>query len=224
MVSAKRPPSSAPSAAGTLPAVNFDVARLAEQFGPLVYLVLFAAFLFQVGFLIGPILPGNPILFATGILTVGEKAVLNPFLCVAAVAVGAFLGNHLNYFQGRAAGPLARKGRFAGRIAEAEKFFGEHGDKAVAVGSFIPFIRAFVPFVAGMTAMPLRRFLLASVIGSIGWPALGITIGSFMGRIPFIRDNAPKIWLAVILFVGTVAIVKALATRKSPAAAEESIN
>ena len=182
--------------------------------GPLVYALLFAAFLFQTGFLIGFVLPGNPLVFLAGAVSARPDG-LNPLLVWFVLGAGAFLGNLLNYRQGRAAGPtFRRRERWRASIEKAEAFFARHGGRTVAIASFVPFYRAWVPFVAGMGRMAFVPFLLASALGSFGWIGAWTLLGRLLGEVPIVKDNLDKIILGIVLLVSAVAVAKLLQTRR----------
>ena len=177
--------------------------------GTAVYAALFLAFLFQTGFLVGFALPGNPLVFLAGAVSASGR--LNGLLVWGTLGSGAFLGNLLNYRQGLAAGPaFARRPRWADRIARAETFFARHGGRTVAVAAFVPFYRAWVPFVAGMGRMPFGRFALASALGAFGWIGAWTLLGRLLGEVPVVKANLDKIVLGIVALVSVVAIVKAV--------------
>ena len=182
--------------------------------GPLVYALLFAAFLFQTGFLIGFVLPGNPLVFLAGAVSARPDG-LNPWLVWATLGAGAFLGNLLNYRQGRAAGPaFGRRERWRASVEKAEAFFGRHGGRTVAIASFVPFYRAWVPFVAGMGRMPFRLYALSSALGSFGWIGAWTLLGRLLGEVPLVKNNLDKIMLGIVALVSIVAVVKLVQARR----------
>jgi membrane-associated protein len=186
-----------------------------QNYGPLVYAILFALFLFQTGFLIGPAVPGNPLLFAAGLLANPKNGTLNIALLIVVLSAAVFAGNVINYYQGIAAGPQFKKReRWRGNIERAEAFFERHGSRTVAIATFVPFIRAFVPFVAGMGRMDLRRYLASSLIGAIAWITVWCLAGYYLGQIPGVAANLNKIVIGIIALVSVVAIVKTIQLRK----------
>lgn len=187
----------------------------AQEQGPVIYLILFAAFLFQTGFLIGPAIPGNPLIFAAGLLANPATGPLNLFLLILVVSAGVFAGNLLNYAQGKKTGPAVKKReRWRQNIENAEVFFEKHGARTVALATFVPFIRAFVPFVAGMGRMDYRRFLISSLIGAFAWISVWSVLGYYLGQFKIVQDNLTKIILGIVLLVSVVAIVKLIAGRR----------
>ncbi|RYG24591.1 DedA family protein [bacterium] len=184
--------------------------------GPLVYAILFAAFLFQTGFLIGPVLPGNPLVFMAGAVSATEK--LNPVLVWLVLGAGAFCGNLINYRQGYAAGPaFKRKERWREPIERAETFFERHGGRTVAIAAFVPFYRAWVPFVAGMGRMPFPTYVRASSIGAFGWIGAWTLLGRLLGEVAVVKNNIDKIVIGIVVLVSIVAIVKVITMRRARA-------
>ncbi len=181
--------------------------------GALVYGVLLLAFLFQTGFLVGPVLPGNPLVFLAGAASASGR--LSAPLVWLALGTGAFLGNLLNYRQGAVAGPgLARSPRRRGSLERAEAFFARHGGRTVAFAAFVPFYRAWVPFVAGMGRMPWGAFVRASLLGAFGWIGAWTLLGRLLGEVPFVKANLDKIVLGIVVLVSIVAVAKLLASRR----------
>jgi len=186
--------------------------------GPLVYAILFAAFMFQTGFLIGFALPGNPLVFLAGAVSATGR--LNPVLVWVVLGAGAFCGNLLNYRQGYAAGPaFKRRERWRESIERAEAFFERHGGRTVAVAAFVPFYRAWVPFVAGMGRMPFPAFVRASAIGAFGWIGAWTLLGRLLGEVPMVKNNIDKIIIGIVALVSVIAIVKVVSMRRARATA-----
>lgn len=184
--------------------------------GPLVYAVLFLAFLFQTGFLIGFVLPGNPLVFLAGAVSATGR--LNSVVVWLALGSGAFLGNLLNYAQGYRAGPaFKRRERWRASIEKAEAFFARHGGRTVAIAAFVPFYRAWVPFVAGMGRMRFVPYVVASAVGAFGWIGAWTLLGRLLGEVPFVKNNLDKIMLGIVVLVSVAAIVKVVQARKQRA-------
>ncbi|RYG36690.1 DedA family protein [bacterium] len=195
--------------------------EMAMDQGPLVYGVLFLAFLFQTGFLIGFVLPGNPLVFLAGAVSASGR--LNSLLVWIVLGSGAFLGNLLNYGQGFRAGPaFKRREKWRESIERAEAFFSKHGGRTVAIAAFVPFYRAWVPFVAGMGRMNFGSYAAASAIGAFGWIGAWTLLGRLLGEVQFIKNNLDKIMLGIVVLVSIVAIVKVVQVRKARRAATEA--
>src|SRR6202035_3474331 len=141
-----------------------------------------------------PILPGDSLLFATGALAaVDTSGTLNaPILCVS-LGFAAVLGNTVNYSVGRFIGPAAFTGRYrllkVEYLRRTEEFFVRYGGMAIALSRFMPIIRTFAPFVAGVGRMPYGRFLGYNLMGGIAWVALFLWGGYLFGNIPVVKQN-----------------------------------
>jgi membrane-associated protein len=180
---------------------------LATNYGNWVYAILFLIVFAETGLVVTPFLPGDSLLFAagaiaaTGTLDVGSIALL---LAAAAVA-----GDAVNYAVGRSAGVriihLARTDPRWGRwvnpayIARAHDFFERHGGKAIVLARFVPIVRTFVPFVAGVAEMSYRVFALYNITGGVGWVAICVGAGYLFGNVPIVRENFSLVALGIVI-------------------------
>ena len=173
-----------------------------EQYGFWTHLLLFVVIFCETGLVVTPFLPGDSLLFAAGAfaslgsLKLGWLTILLPLASIA--------GDSSNYWIGRMAGPKvfsSRRSRLLNRdhLARTQAFYLKHGGKTVIIARFMPIIRTFAPFVAGIGAMVYRRFIIYSVGGSIGW-ILTFTLGGyFFGNIPVVKRNFTLVILAIIV-------------------------
>ena len=141
-----------------------------------------------------PFLPGDTLLFAVGLFIAGDQLHLNLFVALAAFFVAAFLGNVVGYEIGRKLGPplYRHDGRVLKRkyLDQTREFFDRHGNKALVIGRFVPFVRTYITLVAGVTEMARRRFLLWSAVGAIAWVLVITLLGYFLGQaVPWLRTN-----------------------------------
>jgi membrane-associated protein len=171
-----------------------------ELYGTWVYGVIFLIIFCETGLVFTPFLPGDNLLFAAGALAaIGQ---LDPWLISAVLASAAILGDSTNYWIGRKYGVhiFSETRKFPSRkyLAMAESFFNKHGGKSVLLGRFMPFIRTFTPFVAGMSHMPYLRFLGFSVGGTIIWVGTLVPAGYYLGSLPFVQHNLTAIILLII--------------------------
>jgi membrane-associated protein len=184
--------------------VNEHLERLAADYGPWIYGLLFAVVFCETGLVVTPFLPGDSLLFAVGALVgtgVLEWFVL-PLLFVAAV-----LGNTCNYWIGRKTGPKIFRGestsvlsRLMSRkhLERANAFFQKHGGKAVMLGQFLPIVRTFVPYVAGAGAMHYPRFIMFNVLGALTWVGVCGGAGYLFGQHPFVRKHFELVVIGII--------------------------
>ncbi len=179
-----------------------------HQYGAWVYAVLFLIVFCETGLVVLPFLPGDSLLFIGGAFcATGE---MNLGLLIALLLVASVGGNSLNYAIGKAIGPkvfnthIPLLERFLDRVAlqKTHDFYERHGGKTIVLARFIPVVRTFAPFVAGVSAMRAARFQLFNVAGALFWVLLLVLLGYFFGNIPFIRQ-----YLNVIVLVGIGAAV-----------------
>ena len=171
------------------------------QYAAWTYLILFTIIFCETGLVVAPLLPGDSLLFAAGAaaglgsLHVGWLLVL---LSAAAIA-----GDTVNYWIGNYIGPRAFTGeiRFLKKeyLDRTHRFYQKHGGKTIILARFIPIIRTFAPFVAGIGAMTYGRFLIYNVVGGVAWVAAFVLFGYFFGAIPFVQEHFSLIVLAIII-------------------------
>lgn len=175
-----------------------------EQYGSWVYLVLFLIIFAETGLVVLPFLPGDSLLFIAGAF--GATGSLNPVLLGALLIVAAVTGNTVNYAVGRYIGPrvFTMNVRFLDRAAllRTHMFYEKHGGKTIVMSRFLPIIRTFAPFVAGVAEMNVLRFQLFNISGAILWVASLITAGYFFGNIPLVKEH-----LNTIVLLGLAAAI-----------------
>lgn len=177
---------------------------LLTQYDAWIYVILFAVIFCETGLVVTPFLPGDSLLFAVGALAAvdssGTLKIVPAFLLLATAAV---LGNTLNYQIGRLIGPPAFSGRYrllkVEYLHRTEDFFRRHGGMAVALSRFMPIIRTFAPFVAGVGRMPYARFLGYNLFGGILWVMLFLWGGYLFGNIPLVKQNFGIVTILIII-------------------------
>jgi membrane-associated protein len=179
------------------------------QHGVWVYALLFAIVFIETGLVVMPFLPGDSMLFVAGAL--GGAGLMNYPLTCAALLLAAILGDQCNFQAGRFFGPKVfrwENSRLFNRKAfdRAHGFYERYGGVTVILARFMPFIRTFVPFVAGVAAMSRGKFTLFNVIGALIWVLGLVTAGYLFGNLPWVKDNLSKIIWALILIPGLIAI------------------
>ena len=179
------------------------LADIISQYGIWTYAILFMIVFMETGLVITPFLPGDSLLFAAGTLAspaLGE--VLNVWILIPLLIVAAIIGDTVNYWIGHYIGPKAFSGnvRFLKKeyLDRTHEFYEKHGGKTIILARFIPIIRTFAPFVAGIGAMNYRRFFVYNVVGAVLWVSIFTIGGYFFGRIPFVQDNFTIVVLAII--------------------------
>ncbi len=174
---------------------------LISQYGTGTYAILAAIVFAETGLVVTPFLPGDSLLFAAG--TFAGLGSLDP-VTVTVVLMGAVIaGDNVNYWVGRYLGPRAFSGsyRFFKRqhLERTHAFFERHGGKTIILARFVPIVRTFTPFVAGIGAMPYPRFLAYSIGGGLLWVNLFVWVGYYFGNLPFVRKNFTLVIGAIIL-------------------------
>ncbi|HWQ26804.1 MAG TPA: DedA family protein [Chlorobaculum sp.] len=177
---------------------------LASEYGLWLYAILFSIVFCETGLVVMPLLPGDSLLFAAGSLASMPMSQLNPHLLFAIFSSAAILGDTLNYWIGRGLGPKVfqyEKSRFfnPAHLHKTNAFFDKYGGKTIIIARFIPIIRTFTPFVAGVGAMPYPRFIAYSVTGTFLWVGLFSYSGYLFGQLPFVQANFKLMIVAIIL-------------------------
>lgn len=177
---------------------------LVTQYHTWIYAILFAVIFCETGLVVTPFLPGDSLLFAVGALAaVDTSGTLSAPLASGLLAIAAVLGNTLNYAIGRAIGPPAFSGRYrflkVEYLQRTEEFFRRHGGMAVALSRFMPIIRTFAPFVAGVGRMPFARFLGYNLLGGVLWVMLFVWGGYLFGNIPVVKQNFGIVTIVIIV-------------------------
>ncbi|GAB1846600.1 VTT domain-containing protein [Achromobacter xylosoxidans] len=191
-----------------------------QQYGVWVYLVLFLIVFAETGLVVLPFLPGDSLLFIAGAF--GATGSLDPVLLGALLIVAAITGNSVNYAIGRYIGPrvFSMNLRFLdrGALMRTHAFYEKHGGKTIVMSRFIPVVRTFAPFVAGVADMPLSRFQLFNILGALLWVVSLVAAGYFFGNIPLVKEHLNTIVLiglaaAMVPVVGA-ALFKLLRARR----------
>ena len=189
--------------------------------GAWVYALLFLIVFVETGLVVMPFLPGDSLLFVVGALC-GVGFMSFP-IAVGLLLVAAVLGDQCNYSIGRALGPKVfqwEQSRFFNRRAflQAHAFYERHGGITIVLARFMPFIRTFAPFVAGVAEMDRARFTFYNLVGAVIW-VLGLcTAGYFLGSVPFVEQHLDKIIWAMILVPGLIVMIGAWRARQQPVA------
>jgi membrane-associated protein len=172
-----------------------------QDFGLWSYLILFVVIFIETGLVITPFLPGDSLLFAAGAFA--AVGAFNPILLFVLMAMAAILGDTANYWIGHSIGPRVFSGnvRFLKKeyLDKTQAFYEKHGGKTILLARFIPIIRTFAPFVAGVGKMRYGYFISYNVIGGILWTGICTFIGYFFGNLPFVKDNFSLVIIAIVI-------------------------
>lgn len=187
------------------------------------YLILFLVIFCETGLVVTPFLPGDSLLFAAGALSATPGSPLQPHWLFLVLTVAAIIGDTVNYWIGHAVGPKIfsqKKVRFLKKehLEKTHAFYERYGGITIILARFIPIIRTFAPFVAGIGRMTYWRFISFNVIGGIAWVAIFIFGGYFFGNLPFVRRNFTVVIVAIILISVIPAVFEYLRHRRKSAA------
>lgn len=184
-------------------AVHLDrnLAAFVAEHGRWVYALLFAIVFCETGLVVTPFLPGDSLLFVAG--TLAAAGGMDIGAVMATLAIAALCGDNVNYFIGRWAGPKVfhyeRSRWFNPRhLARAHDFYERHGGKTIILARFVPIVRTYVPFVAGVATMPYARYLAFCVAGALLWVVSLCSAGYFFGNIPAVKDNLTVVLVAIV--------------------------
>lgn len=184
------------------------LAELVQEYGNLVYLILFAIIFVETGVILWPFLPGDSLLFIAG--TLAALGGLNVHLVVVLLIVAAILGDTVNYFVGRYFGArwIAKGNRFIKpkHLDSTHAFFERYGGFAIIVARFVPIVRTYAPFVAGVSQMTYRHFAFFNICGAVVWVTSVTYLGYFFGNVPWIRQNQGWVAVGIILVSLTPAL------------------
>lgn len=191
--------------AGMILHVDKTLGLLIAEYGTLVYAVLFAIVFAECAFVIFPFLPGDSLLFIAG--TFAAQGAMDPWLLIVLLIAASISGNSVNYWIGSVIGHkvLAAEHPWIDKAAlsKTHAFYEKHGGKTVVLARFVPLVRTFAPFVAGISDMTHRNFQIFNVVGALLWVGGVVSAGYFFGNIPFIRDHLNAI---VLVGVGAAAL------------------
>lgn len=166
------------------------------------YVILAAIIFSETGLLVGFFLPGDSLLFAAGLLA--SQDVFNVGLLIASLSLAAVAGDAVNYYLGVQAGEhVFERGRLRfvkhSHLMAAKLFYERHGGKAIILARFVPLVRTFTPFVAGVARMGYARFVVYNIVGGVGWITSMTLCGYWLGRLPWIRDHFELVVVMIVL-------------------------
>lgn len=180
------------------------------DYGFWIYAILFLIIFVETGLVVMPLLPGDSLLFAAGtfcagVVNEGKTAELNIWIVLSLLIVAAILGDGLNYYFGKTIGLKVLSWKFKGRqivkqkyIDQTHAFYEKHGPKTIIIARFVPIVRTFAPFVAGIGEMSYSKFIRFNIIGGIAW-VIGLTLmGYFFGNLEFVQKNFETVIFGII--------------------------
>ncbi len=183
--------------------IDVHLTEIMNLFGGWTYAILFVIIFIETGLVVTPFLPGDSLLFAAGALAKLNPDVLNIVWLYPLMVVAAVLGDTANYWIGHFVGPkvFTQKSRLFKKeyLDRTHAFYEKHGGKTIFLARFIPIIRTFAPFVAGIGKMSYGHFISYNIVGGIVWPAICLFAGYFFAEIPFVQNNFSLVAVAIIL-------------------------
>ncbi|TGD81440.1 DedA family protein [Hymenobacter wooponensis] len=196
--------------------------ELVQDYGVWTYAILFLIIFVETGVVVLPFLPGDSLLFAAGSLAALPGSPLNVWALMGLLIVAAVLGDALNYHIGDYLGPRVFSGnsRFLKRehLEKTQAFYQKHGAKTIILARFIPIIRTFAPFVAGVGTMSYTKFLSYNLVGAVAWVLLLTGAGYFFGSMPFVQKNFSLVVVAIIVLSVLPAVWEFFKAKRTTAA------
>ncbi len=191
--------------------------EIVRYFGAWTYVILFLVIFAETGLVVTPFLPGDSLLFAAGAIAALVPETLNIVVLIVVLVFAAILGDTVNYWIGHWVGPKA----FSGKVKFLKKehldrtnaFYEKHGGKTIILARFVPIVRTFAPFVAGIGAMNYTKFIVYNVVGGIAWVVIFASLGYFFGNVPFVQRNFEFVVIAIVAISVLPAIWEMLAER-----------
>ena len=197
--------------------LDHHIASISAQYGVWTYLIVFAIIFCETGLVIIPFLPGDSLLFVLGAMAaVGDMQLVTLILILSFAAIS---GNMLNYSIGSLLSSRVLKGQPIPFVKQAyitrtHEFFVQYGAKTIIITRFVPILRSFAPFMAGVGSMPYGKFTVYNVVGGTAWVLIGILSGFFFGNLPFVRDHFSMVILAIVFISLIPAVLEYLKARR----------
>lgn len=198
--------------------IDKHLVNIIGEYGIWVYAILFLVVFVETGFVVMPFLPGDSLLFATGALVAMDA--LDLYASLGLLMVAAVLGDTVNYWIGRALGQRAYSLSWVNHqhLDKAQAFYDNYGGKTIILARFVPIIRTFAPFVAGIGRMSYFKFITYNVIGGVAWVLVCCLAGYFFGNIPVVKKNFELVILAIIAVSFLPVAFEIYKARRQPAA------
>ena len=202
--------------------LDVHLGEIILNYGIWTYAILFLIIFMETGFVVTPFLPGDSLLFAAG--TFAALGSLDPIVLFILLFAAAVLGDTVNYWIGSVVGLRAfeKERRFLNRehLEKTQRFYEKHGGKTIVLARFIPIVRTFAPFVAGVGTMKYRNFIIYNILGAFLWTSLFIFGGYFVGNIPVVKENFEIVIIVIILISVLPMVVEYINSRREKKAVE----
>jgi membrane-associated protein len=195
--------------------IDVHLGEIIVTYGGMTYAILFAIIFAETGFVFTPFLPGDSLLFAAGMFAATGS--FNVMLLAVLLWLAAFLGDNINYWVGHYFGQKIINNKYIPvnqkHVDSTQEFYQKHGGKTVFLARFMPIIRTFAPFVAGIGKMQYRKFVSYSFLGGLTWVFVFVFVGYFFGNIPVIKNNFSAVIMGIIVISVFPAIIRILKGR-----------
>ncbi|WKJ91541.1 DedA family protein [Methylomonas montana] len=194
--------------------IDKHLANIISEYGTLTYAILFMVIFIETGFVVMPFLPGDSLLFAAGAFLAMDA--FNLPILLGVLAFAAILGDTVNYWIGRSIGQRAYTLSWVNRehLDRAQAFYDTYGGKTIVLARFVPIVRTFAPFVAGIGRMPYSYFILYNIVGGVAWVLICVFAGYFFGNIPVVKQNFELVILGIVAISILPIILEVLKARK----------
>lgn len=198
--------------------IDKHLVDIVSEYKTWTYLILFLIIFAETGFVVTPFLPGDSLLFAAGAIIAKPESGLNIFLTCILLIAAAILGDLVNYHIGDYVGPRAFSGRYKllkkEYLQRTQAFYNKYGGKTIIYARFVPIVRTFAPFVAGVGTMSYGRFASYNVIGAVLWVGSFLFLGYFFGGLPIIKNNFTYVIFAIIILSVLPPVFEAVRERR----------
>lgn len=205
--------------------IDRHLTEIVTEYQTWTYIILFIIIFAETGLVVTPFLPGDSLLFAAGAIIAKPENGLNIFLMALLLFIAAVLGDLVNYHVGKMIGHRAFSGRYRflkkEYLIKTQEFYERHGGKTIIYARFIPIIRTFAPFVAGIGTMSYLRFATYNVVGAFAWIALFLSLGYFFGGIPMIQKNFTYVLFGIIFISILPPVIEVIRGKFKPATPAE---
>ena len=202
--------------------IDQHLVEIVSSYKTWTYLILFLIIFAETGLVVTPFLPGDSLLFAAGAIIAKPDSNMNIVLTCVLLIIAAILGDLVNYHVGKYIGPKAFSGKYRflkkEYLERTQEFYYKHGGKTIIYARFIPIIRTFAPFVAGIGTMSYLKFATYNVVGGIAWVSSFLFLGYFFGGLPVVKDNFTYVIFGIILVSILPPVIEVIRERKKKAA------
>jgi membrane-associated protein len=202
--------------------IDHHLVEIVQDYQTWTYLILFLIIFAETGLVVTPFLPGDSLLFAAGAIIAKPETGLNVGLMLILLIIAAILGDLVNYHVGKFIGPKAFSGKVKllklEYLQKTQQFYYKHGGKTIIYARFIPIIRTFAPFIAGIGTMTYGKFATYNVVGAIAWVTSFLMLGFFFGGLPVIKNNFTYVIFGIIFVSILPPIIEMIREKRKPKA------